>query len=200
MSSQPYYDTLLLTPREIKSAATVISANMDETYLKTATQTVQEIYLENLVGQSLVRTLQELIYNENKKDTVDPDTPRITDIDHVPYFILWEDYIKPYMKARVQVDILYMSAYKVRNAGVVRISDTGVQPAPMDDIKYLERQYLTYVAEYEKRLVEYLKNSKSLFPEYGGCGSAAADINGSNYANTGGLWLGGHGRKCCKKG
>ena len=75
--------------------------------------------------------------------------------------------------------------------GVMKNSDTNLQPADMNDIKYLEKQYNTYTSEYEQRLSKYLCDNKELFPEL------AADVPsyfdkpsvGKNYANECGLWL-----------
>ena len=189
-----YRNTLLISAKELKNANTLISANVDDNYLSATIVTCQEVYLEQITGTALYHRLQELVYNQI---TNAPDA--LNDPGNEDYKILLEDMIKPYLKARATVDVLYPVSYKIRNMGVMKSSDTNLQNADMSDIKYLEKQYLTYVAEYEQRLSKYLCENKELFPEL------AADIPsyfdkpslGKDYANECGLWLGSKKNKTC---
>ena len=115
------------------------------------------------------------------------------------YRELLEEMVKPYLKARATVDILYPISYKVRNMGVMKNSDTNLQPADMSDIKYLEKQYLTYVAEYEQRLSKYLCANREKFEELDADVPSYFDQPslGKEYANDGGLWLGSKKKKSC---
>ena len=138
--------------------------------------------------------LQELVYNQI---TGEPDG--IYAPGNEAYKELLEEMVKPYLKARATVDVMYPIAYKIRNTGVMRNSDTNLQPADMNDIKYLEKQYNTYVSEYEQRLSKYLCDNKELFPEL------EADVPsyfdkpnlGKDYANECGLWLGSKKNNSC---
>lgn len=189
-----YRNTLLISARELKNANTLISNNVDDNYLSSTIITCQEVYLEQITGTALYHRLQELVYNQI---TNAPDA--LNDSENKDYKILLEDMIKPYLKARATVDVMYPIAYKIRNAGVMRNSDTNLQPADMNDIKYLEKQYNTYVSEYEQRLSKYLCDNKELFPEL------EADVPsyfdkpnlGKDYANECGLWLGSKKNNSC---
>ena len=189
-----YRNTLLISARELKNANTLISNNVDDNYLSSTIITCQEVYLEQITGTALYHRLQELVYNQI---TNAPDA--LNDPENEDYKILLEDMVKPFLKARALVDVLYNAAFKIRNMGVMKSSDTNLQNADMSDIKYLEKQYLTYVAEYEQRLSKYLCDNKELFPEL------AADVPsyfdkpsvGKNYANECGLWLGSKKNNSC---
>lgn len=189
-----YRNTLLISARELKNANTLISNNLDDNYLSSTIITCQEVYLEQITGTALYHRLQELVYNQI---TNAPDA--LNDPTNSEYKILLEDYVKPFLKARALVDVLYNAAFKIRNMGVMKSSDTNLQNADMSDIKYLEKQYLTYVDEYSQRLSKYLCSNKELFTEL------SADIPsyfdepslGNEYANSGGLWLGGVKKKGC---
>ena len=189
-----YRKTLLISAAELKNANTLISNNVDDNYLSATIITVQEVYLEQVTGTALYHKLQELIYNQI---TNAPDA--LNDLENINYKNLLEDMIKPFLKARCTVDVLYPVAYKIRNMGVMKSSDTNLQNADMNDIKYLEKQYLTYVAEYEQRLSKYLCENREMFPELD------ADIPsyfdepslGKDYANECGLYLGGKKKKGC---
>ena len=189
-----YRNTLLISAKELKNANTLISNNVDDNYLSSTIITCQEVYLEQTTGTALYHRLQELVYNQI---TNAPDA--LNDPGNEDYKILLEDMIKPYLKARATVDVLYPITYKIRNMGVMKNSDTNLQPADMNDIKYLEKQYNTYTSEYEQRLSKYLCDNKKLFPEL------EADIPsyfdqpslGKNYANECGLYLGSKKNKNC---
>ena len=189
-----YRNTLLISARELKNANTLISNNVDDNYLSSTIITCQEVYLEQITGTALYHRLQELVYNQI---TNAPDA--LNDAENTAYKVLLEDMIKPYLKARATVDVLYPITYKIRNMGVMKNSDTNLQPADMNDIKYLEKQYNTYTSEYEQRLSKYLCENKELFPEL------EADIPsyfdrpslGKDYANESGLWLGSKKKKSC---
>lgn len=189
-----YRNTLLISAKELKNANTLISANVDDNYLSATIITCQEVYLEQITGTALYHRLQELVYNQI---TNAPDA--LNDPKNEDYKILLEDMIKPFLKARALVDVLYNAAFKIRNMGVMKSSDTNLQNADMSDIKYLEKQYLTYVAEYEQRLSKYLCANQDKFEEL------EADVPsyfdqpslGKEYANDGGLWLGSKKKKSC---
>ena len=135
-----FRNTLLISVKELKSNGTLFSNNVDDGYLNSTIITCQEVYLEQVTGTALYHKLQELVYNQI---TGEPDG--IYAPGNEAYKELLEEMVKPYLKARATVDVMYPIAYKIRNAGVMRNSDTNLQPADMNDIKYLEKQYNTYV-------------------------------------------------------
>ena len=189
-----FRNTLLISVKELKSNGTLFSNNVDDGYLNSTIITCQEVYLEQVTGTALYHKLQELVYNQ-----ITGQEDGIYAPGNEAYKDLLEEMVKPYLKARATVDVMYPIAYKIRNAGVMRNSDTNLQPADMSDIKYLEKQYNTYTSEYEQRLSKYLCENKELFPEL------EADIPsyfdspslGKNYANECGLYLGSKKNKNC---
>ena len=189
-----YRNTLLISAKELKNANTLISANLDDNYLSATIVTCQEVYLEQITGTALYHRLQELVYNQiiNAPDA-------LNDPENEDYKILLEDMVKPFLKARALVDVLYNAAFKIRNMGVMKSSDTNLQNADMSDIKYLEKQYLTYVAEYEQRLSKYLCANKEKFEELAADVPAYFDSPslGKDYANECGLWLGSKKNNSC---
>ena len=189
-----YRNTLLISARELKNANTLISNNVDDNYLSSTIITCQEVYLEQITGTALYHRLQELVYNQI---TNAPDA--LNDPGNEAYKDLLEEMVKPYLKARATVDVLYPITYKIRNMGVMKNSDTNLQPADMNDIKYLEKQYLTYVAEYEQRLSKYLCANQDKFEELDVDSPSYFDQPslGKNYANECGLYLGSKKNKNC---
>lgn len=186
--------TLLISAKELKNNGTILSGNIDDNYLSSTIVTCQEVYLEQITGTALYHKLQMLVYNQITGQADGIYAPGNED-----YRELLEEMVKPYLKARATVDILYPVSYKIRNMGVMKSSDTNLQNADMSDIKYLEKQYLTYVAEYEQRLSKYLCANKEKFEELAADVPAYFDSPslGKDYANECGLWLGSKKNKNC---
>ena len=188
---EQYRKTLLVNPGEIKTNS-LINWNVDDSYLNYTVMNAQEIYLEGITGTALYRRLQELVYNQATSSKGD----KINDAEMTEYKDLLEGYVKPYLISRVMVDILYAVTYKVRNTGVTRTSDTNIEPVSMDDVKQLERQYMTYCDQWSAKLSKYLEDNKGSFDELssdspGYFEDATLD---KSYGNTG-LWLGPRGNK-----
>ena len=191
---QPEYtNTLLISPSELKSES-LINSNTDDKPLSNIVTTVQEIYLVKITGTALMRKLQELVYNQVKGL---PDN--ITQAGNEQYFDLLENYVKPYLKYHALKAFLVENSFKFRNAGVVRVSDTNMNYSSVDDIKFLQQHFSTYIAEYEDRLSKYLCANKSNFPEIQAEIPSYMDSPsvGKDYSNTGGLWLGSKNNSKC---
>lgn len=186
--------TLLISAKELKNNGTILSGNIDDNYLSSTIVTCQEVYLEQITGTALYHKLQMLVYNQ-----ITGQEDGIYSPGNEDYRELLEEMVKPYLKARATVDILYPVSYKIRNMGVMKSSDTNLQNADMSDIKYLEKQYLTYVAEYEQRLSKYLCVNKEKFEELSSDVPEYFDQPslGKDYANESGLWLGSKKNKTC---
>lgn len=188
-----YMNTLLISPSELKSES-LINSNTDDKPLSNIVTTIQEIYLVKITGTALMRKLQELVYNEVKGL---PDS--ITQEGNEQYFELLSNYVKPFIKYHALKSFVVENSFKFRNAGVVRVSDTNMNYSSVDDIKFLQQHFNTYIAEYEDRLSKYLCSNKSNFPEIQAEIPSYMDSPsvGKDYSNTGGLWLGSKNNSKC---
>ena len=145
-----YTNTLLISPTELKSES-LINSNCDDKPLSNIVTTTQEIYLVKITGTALMRKLQELVYNEVK------GLPNnITQEGNEHYLDLLENYVKPYLRYHAVKTFLVENSFKFRSAGVVRVSDTNMNYTSVEDIKFLQQHFSTYIAEYEYRLSKYL--------------------------------------------
>ena len=188
-----YTNTLLISPTELKSES-LINSNCDDKPLSNIVTTTQEIYLVKITGTALMRKLQELVYNEVK------GLPNnITQEGNEHYLDLLENYVKPYLRYHAVKSFLVENSFKFRSAGVVRVSDTNMNYTSVDDIKFLQQHFSTYIAEYEDRLSKYLCSNKSNFPEIQAEIPSYMDSPsvGKDYSNTGGLWLGSKNNSKC---
>lgn len=181
-----YVNTLLISPSELKNES-LINSNTDDKPLSNIVTTIQEIYLVKITGTALMRKLQELVYNEIKgySDNIMLEA-------NEPYLDLLENYVKPFIKYHALKSFVVENSFKFRNAGVIRVSDTNMNYSTVDDIKFLQHHFDTYIAEYEDRLSKYLCANRANYPELGAEIPSYMDapVMGKEYANTSGLWLG----------
>ena len=185
--TQDFYNLLLVSPAELKQES-IINQNVEEKVLNVIVQTAQEIYLCKIIGTPLFRRLQELVWNKLKNNEGD----KIDGTGFETYNELLENYVKPYLKYKTVEQFTVENSFKMRNVGVVRNADTNVSYVDLDSIRFLQKHYATYVAEYEDRLSKFICANKEDLPE------VSAEIAsylepaqvGETFANTGGLWLG----------
>ena len=185
--TQDFYNLLLVSPAELKQES-IINQNVEEKVLNVIVQTAQEIYLCKIIGTPLFRRLQELVWNKLKNNEGD----KIDGTGFETYNELLENYVKPYLKYKTVEQFTVENSFKMRNVGVVRNADTNVSYVDLDSIRFLQKHYATYVAEYEDRLSKFICANKENLPE------VSAEIAsylepaqvGETFANTGGLWLG----------
>ena len=188
-----YRKSLLINVAELKTN-TVISGNIDDKFLLSAIMTCQEVHLEDLIGTALYHKIQQLVYNTVKKQADNINAP-----ENEIYLTLLDEFIKPFLKAKCTVELLYNVSYKMKNAGVVKTSDTNVSNADIEEIKYLERQYSVYVNSYSERISKFLKEHFDEIPELSidkPLYYNDANIN-KEYASDCGLWLGGTSKNKC---
>lgn len=185
--TQDFYNILLVSPAELKQES-LINQNVEEKVLNVIVQTAQEIYLCKIIGTPLYRRLQELIWNKLKNNEGD----KIDGTGFETYNELLENYVKPYLKYKTVEQFTVENSFKMRNIGVVRNADTNVSYVDLDSIRFLQKHYATYVAEYEDKLSKFICANKEQLPEV--TAEIASYLEpaqvGETFSNTGGLWLG----------
>lgn len=193
MNNYSYRKTLLVSASEIKTNS-IVSMNVDDSFISATVLNAQEIYLSTLIGTALYFKLQELVYNK-----IQNKTPNIYDDEHLIYNECLQEYVKPVIKSRVMIDLLYNMSFKLRNAGVIRSSDTNVSYSTIEEIKYLEKQYSVAYNHYCDKLSKFLyanTNSMGELLENTPLYYDKPNMN-KDYASDGGLWLGGSKKKTC---
>ena len=176
----------LITPKQCKTN-NILSKNVDDTYITAAIETAQDIYLTSIIGTALYEKICEMV-----DDNTISNNPT--------YFFLYNLYITPFLKARVNLELLYNLSFKIRNMGVVRNTDTNINYPSIEEIKYLETQYMVKYNRYCERLSKYLEANEKELPELTQKQPLYYDlpIIGKNFASDAGLYLGGHLKKGCK--
>lgn len=145
--------TLLLTPDELKANG-FLNANVDNEYVVPAIEEAQDVFLREILGDSLLDKLTELTEAEQ--------------IDG-KYEELVEGYVKYYLKYKT-LGILCMSVnFKVRNAGLIQQYGNEMNSVGIEETKYFANYIESKAEFYENRLTTFLKKNIKYIPDYKTC-------------------------------
>lgn len=189
-------NVILESPDDVKGA-TYLNVNVDDKTLGAAIRETQFVHLQSIIGSNLLYRLQELVYNaiEGNEDNIDAEA-------NADYKTLLDDYVQPYIEAKVQAVLPLPISFKTRNLGVSKSSDDNIGYSSMDDILAVQSRYNGVADKYATMLSKYLCANRSSFPELDstscGCTPYVAPMLNKRFANIG-LWLGGDKDKCCCK-
>lgn len=145
----------LISETTLKSFS-LINNNVDGKYIGVAIQATQDIDLQTLIGEALVKKLCELVVNNELNNNPD-------------YKILLDDYITPYMTWQVMSTIQVGLNYKLVNSGVIINEDTNKSHLDYKNNQLLIEQYKSYANSYAIKLKSYLDCNLNKYPEYTQC-------------------------------
>jgi|15BtaG_2_1085339.scaffolds.fasta_scaffold13462_1 hypothetical protein len=168
-------DALFYTPAKIKQD-TILSKNIDDKYLTEVILLCQDIYIQKKLGSTF--------YNELKDDVI---ASTLTGVNKT----LVDDYVRPALKWWVVSETIYTTSYPVTNKGMVRRDGEASSPADKRDVDQQSSKYQDWAEFYTQRLIDYLCENESDYPNYqnAGSGSDVIQPDKDNYATS--LYLGG---------
>lgn len=175
-----YKNTMLISPNDVKSAG-FTNYNVTDDAIGAAIRTSQNVYLRDVIGTAFLEKLQELVYN-----AITNVEPNIDSEQNVAYKTLVDDYIGDVLTYRVNEELCSYLTLKIRNMGLIKNSDTNINPASIDEIVFMQGQYDTLFNDALNRMVEFICENAAAFPESNfvcSCG------NNPKYASVN-LWLG----------
>lgn len=143
--------TALFIDAETLKRNTIIDGSVDPDKFMQFIKIAQNIHLQNILGSKLYERLQAGIVADDL--TADETT-------------LIDDYIQDCLIHYASAEYLPFSAYQINNGGVYRHTSENAQTTSIDDINNLSKKERSYAEYYAKRLVKYLCDNSSLYPEY----------------------------------
>lgn len=150
---------------------TALGTTVDEDLIHPYIQIAQDRHIWTALGSRL--------YDKLKAD--------IPNSVVAPYTTLLQEYIQPALTQFVFVEMAYVMRLRFSN-NAVTIADSEVgSSASIDDIKLVKEQAESIAMFYRERLVEYLCDNQSLFPEYSA--NTGSDLSPSTKNYFGGLNL-----------
>ena len=174
-------NTMLVSPQKVKTYGN-INLNVAESEIGAAIRIAQNVHLKDAINRDLIEHLQQLVYNKIKGIH-----PNINDEEAEAYKALLDDFIVPALVYRTAMELCIILSLKIRNAGVVKNSDTNVQTTSSADMKYMTEYYGGLYNDALNRTVDFLCENKAAFEEIpdGFCTCSSKP----RFAQTG-LWLG----------
>ena len=157
-----------LISEETLKSETILNDHVGCEFIGPAIETSQEIYLQQLIGTSLLQDL----YNKVENGTLNEYDKELLD-----------DYITPYLKFKVLSEITIPITFKYRNSGVVMTNNEYVYNSGMKDAQQLASYYDQRANFFAIRLGDWLCVNSVKFPAYHN--SSSGDLNpNKNAYNT----------------
>ena len=138
---------LLISVEEIK-ARSPIQIAVDDKTLKSLVVNTQEIYLTEIITNTLYDTITESVYELRVNGTPISD-------DTKAFLIV----IKNYLLYQVIVDFITVSSANITNKGVIRLNDDNATLLTIDELEYYSTRYKNILSGYKKKLVDYIKDN-----------------------------------------
>lgn len=175
--------TVLFISETFLKDNTQVSKNVDVKYIREAILWSQDSDIQPILGSTL--------YNKIK-DEIEAAT--ITGV----YKALLDDFIQVCLKHYVIAECMPMAHYKITNKGLQIQDSEQSQPASKGNVDFLVEKETNKAEWYRQRLIDYLCENSSDFPEYEtpGTGQDVIRPTSENYSTT--FYLG-RGGSCCNE-
>ena len=148
--------------------------NVDEKLILPEIKTCQDMYILPALGTSLYERLQDGVncgnLNCNEKSLLD-------------------DYIVDCLINYVLSELPQGLSYQFYNKGLVRKSSDNTELPSMQDMIDIANRYKARAEFYKQRLIKYLKQNQTLYPEYLNYGAGYDAIKPENDGYTASIWL-----------
>lgn len=175
---------VLLTNTYRLKKSTPIQDNVDDSILAPYIVKAQDTHIQQILGTDLYnKIMDDIIAN-----TITGD-----------YKTLLDDYITPCLIEWSFYEVMPFIALKITNKTIGRGNAEYLAEGDLDDLKYLRNSVRDVAEFYGTRIIGYLRQYSSLFPEYQtNSGLDKIVPNSSTY--FGGVYLGGGRNSNCKWG
>jgi hypothetical protein len=143
-------NTLFISVQSIKDR-TGLHANVDEKLVLPEIKTAQDMYILPALGSTLYNKLQSAINNS----TLNSNEQSLLD-----------NYVTDCLIYYVMSELPMGLSYQFYNKGLLRKSGDNTENPSMQDMIDVANRYRTRAEFYKQRLIKYLRQNNTLFPEY----------------------------------
>ena len=166
---------LFISESKLKSS-TALSLAVDTDLLNPYIRQAQKLYVETKLGTDLTQKLKDLIV----AGTVDSEV-------NEAYKTLLDDYIGDMLPNYCLYHAFNFLRFKIEKGNIyAKTSETGT-PLTTEESQSLREEILNTSQYYTERMIDYICNNTSLFPEYST--NSGSDVNPSHEAYFNGLHL-----------
>lgn len=153
---------LFVNEDKLKSS-TAINYNVDTAFLLPFLKIAQDKHLQIILGTKL--------YDKLQNDIAGVEDATLTGA----YKTLVDDYIQDAIIHYALVEALPFISFQIKNGSITQKNSENGTAATRQDVDYLVQKERDSAEFYGQRIVEYLCNDSSLFPEYSQ--NTGADLN-----------------------
>ena len=154
----------------------IISGSVDPDSMLQFIETAQDMHVQNYLGTELYRKLMLLVSNGTIIDSANSD-----------YKDLLDDFIKPMLAWYTQAEYIPFASYTLSNKGLFKHSSDNASTLDREEIAGLANRANDKAVFYTNRLINFLCDNSTLFPEYN---DTTEDMSPDKDANTAGFYLG----------
>ena len=166
---------LFISEEKLKDS-TAINLNVDPNLLLPYVRQAQKLYVEPKLGTQLTQKLKDLI-----------TAGTIGDVANAAYKTLLDDYIGDMLPNWAFYHAVPFLRFKIENGNIYsKTSETG-DAVSTEQAQHLREEVSNTAQYYTERLIEYITNNTSLFPEYST--NSGADVNPDRNAYYNGMNL-----------
>ena len=166
---------LFISEQKLKES-TAINLNVDTELLLPYVRQAQKLYVEPKLGTKL---------NQKLKDLITAGT--IGDVANAAYKTLLEDYIGDMLPNWAFYHAVPFLRFKIENGNIYsKTSETGTALST-EEAQHLREEIRNTSEYYTERMIEYIKNNTSSFPEYST--NSGADVTPDSNAYYNGMNL-----------
>lgn len=133
-----------------------INLNVDQSLLNLAINEGQEQHIQMALGSQLYKKICDIVTDGTIK----------TDPNNAHYKTLLDDYIAPTLIYWALNECLNYVRYKIMNKGITVQNSDNSNPAELEDIKYFQSTIMNKAEFKQERLIAYLVENDTTFPEY----------------------------------
>lgn len=167
---------LFISEDKLKKSTT-INGNVDVELLRPYMKVAQDLHVWTKLGSRLYEHLQTLIEN----NTIGLPA-------NANYKTLIDTYIQDALVHWTLYEAIPFLGYKIMNKDIVRQTSETSETAPLEELNFLRNTVMNTAEWYTERLIDYLCENNSLFPEYNQ--NTGADVRPSKENFYSGMNLG----------
>ena len=162
---------LFATPLDLKKNS-IISGNLDDDKLNFVIKNSQVIHVQNYLGTDLYNALQENAIGGTLSTEQE---------------LLIDEYVNPMLVNWSLTEFVSVSAYTLSNKGLLKHTDETAETVSMEEIDALVLKYQKIAEYFTERLIKFLCDNTSTYPEYNT--NNGSDIDPETSSTYGGLFL-----------
>ena len=162
---------LFISEAKLKDS-TAINLNVDVDLLLPYVRQAQKLYVETKLGTDLNNKLKKLIVNGT-----------VNDVENSNYKTLLDDYVGDMLPNWAFYHAIPFLRFKIENGNIYsKSSETGTALST-EESQHLREEVRNTAEYYTERLIDYICNNSTLFPEYNTNTGADVDPNRNAYYN-----------------